>query len=60
MNLLKVFMLIKGIYIIIRGFGVEMTDSADIVYKEKRGKYDIISPQFLVSSAYRYPTCNFI
>ena len=44
MSLLKVFMLIKWIYIIIRGFGVEMTDCADIVYKEKRGKYDIISP----------------
>ena len=44
MSLLKVFILIKGIFIIIRGFGVETTDSANIVYKEKRGKYDIISP----------------
>ncbi len=35
-----------------------MTDSADVVYKEKRGKYDIISPHFLVTSAFRYPTCN--
>lgn len=41
-----------------RGSGTELTENFDIAYKEKKGKYDIISPHYIVSSAFRYPTCK--
>ena len=59
-DIIKGSTLIEGIYIIVRGSGTEVAESWDIMYKEKKSKFDVISPHYIVSSAFRYPTCNII
>jgi hypothetical protein len=42
-DLIKGKFFILGIYLIVRGSGTETTSSQDILFKEKKGKYDVIS-----------------
>lgn len=30
------------------------------MFKEKKGKYDIISYHYITTSAFRYPTCKYL
>jgi hypothetical protein len=50
--------LIKGIFVIVRGSGTESNESSEIMFKEKKGKFDIVSCHNVCTANFRYPTCN--
>jgi hypothetical protein len=50
--------LIKGFYVIVRGCGTESSESSDVMFKDKKGKYDIVSYHNVCIEAFRYPTCT--
>lgn len=48
--------LIKGIFVIVRGSGTESNESSEIMFKEKKGKFDIVSCHNVCTANFRYPT----